>query len=142
LCKLDSGKSHGNWTGTDGGIGTYFFGGAERMLKQPPQLFVKRTRLASGLIGRFHLPENLRLTQDHRVQSAGDPAHVADQCTVGIAVQVRRKLVGIELPVGRQPINENLGIGRFGFAIQFGAITGGKDGGFRDITIAPKVTQG
>jgi len=47
----------------------------------------------AGLEGRAHLPEDLALAGDHRVEPAGDAEEVQRGCFVGQAVDDRAKLV-------------------------------------------------
>lgn len=88
-------------------------------------MFIECASLAGGLIRSFHLPKNLRLTENHGVQSACDAAHMANEGAVGIAVYMWYKFSGACVAVSCQPVDKNLRASGFCFAIQFGAVASG-----------------
>ena len=90
--------------------------------------------------GILDLTKNLRLTDDHRVQPARDAESVAYGGGLLMHVKIGGELFLADLMVASQPVDQ---CGRdFGCAVDFGAVTGGQDGGFADTFRGSKRCQG
>ena len=111
-------------------VRTYFLGDCERALEQPIQHQAKRARGFRGAHRLFHLAEDLRLTQHHRIQSRCDAKSVRHRLVVGQCVQVGRKCVGGKVMRGTKPPCYRLR--RTAVKVHLGAIAGGQDRRFLD----------
>jgi hypothetical protein len=69
-------------------VAAHFLGHCEGPLKQLVQVRAKGVRLLSHTRGIFHLPQDLRLAQDHGVQARGHPKRMAHRVCVGQRVQM------------------------------------------------------
>jgi len=79
---------HADRVGTDFGGRAHFLGDRERSLKQLRQCRAQCAGSIGRAYGVLELPQNLGLTQDHRVQPAGHPESVPRGVTVLQAVGV------------------------------------------------------
>ncbi len=107
------------------------------------QLRAERAVFFSSAHRILHLAENLRLADDHRIESAGHPKSVADGLRLVVRVDVGRQFFAADLVVMGQPVDDD--IGRFGRAVDLGAVAGGQDRhlAHRPVTrqIAQRMTQ-
>ena len=71
-------RCHRDDIGTNGGGGSHFLGNRKSALKKFAQQGTQGTRLISQSCRLFHLTEDLRLTQNHGIETAGNPKHVPD----------------------------------------------------------------
>ena len=85
-----------------------------------------RARLLGVAHRILYLPQDLRLTDHHRVQPAGNPKHVTNGITLWIGVKVGRDVVERDMMKARQPISRMLRL--LGSKIEFGTVAGGQDG--------------
>jgi hypothetical protein len=111
--------------GADLGFGAHPLGGGKRRLEQ---LVERRTRAARFLrhaIGVLQLTENLRLAQDHRIQSRGDVESVFDRALGLVDVQARGQIEIIAV-MPLEPLRQLRSAGG-SRPVHLGAIAGGKD---------------
>ena len=86
----------------------------EKMLQHRPG----GAGVLGGQIGLLDLPRDLRLSEDHRIQSGGDAQQVADRFAaaevVGVSIDLRRAdlaFVGEKAPDRGQALAQALGLG-------------------------------
>ena len=65
--------------GTDLGIGAYFFRYCKSLLEKAIECRPGRSCGMSDPVSVLHLTENLRFTDDHRIQTAGDGKYMIDR---------------------------------------------------------------
>ena len=87
--QADGGKCDGNRVLADGGIRPHRLGRAEGRLEQPAKQRADASGLPRHRVRRFHLAENLRLTQHQRVEARGDTHHVAYGLIVDMHISAR-----------------------------------------------------
>src|SRR6267154_283621 len=80
--QLDRDAANRGGTAADGGLGANFLHGLERLLKDPVQHWASEVRRPSRFIRGLHLAGNLRLTQHHRIEAAGDAKEMAHRFTL------------------------------------------------------------
>ncbi len=90
--------------------------------------------VARELLGFFHLPEDLRLAQHHRVEAAGDAERVPHGIHVRQHVRVAVQFVEVQLSFGGDELAQRLlrDIGLFDGAIKLGPVARGDDRGLAD----------
>jgi len=137
--QMDAGGGHRDDVGADGRRAAHFLGDRERALEKLVQLRAERAVFFGRTHGIFHLAENLRLADDHRIEAAGHAESVADGFRLVVGIDVGRQFVARNLMVMRQPIDHD--IGRFGGTVDFRPIAGGQDRHFADRPVARQVTQ-
>ncbi len=81
----------------------------------------------------FHLPEDLRLAQDHGVETAGDAKRMTHRLLVRQGVEVLVEAVVADAVMLADPLRQRLAglAGGVRLAVDLGAIAGGQDGRFR-----------
>ena len=113
--------------GADFGRGAYFLGDGKRALEQLRQRAAQCARRVGGAHRVFHLAQDLRLAQDHRVQPAGDAKGVARSMGVLQHIGVGTKFVGLDAAGVGQPGQCALQFRLVTGAINLGAVAGGDD---------------
>jgi hypothetical protein len=135
-------RSHADRMGADFGGGAHFLGHRERALKQLVQGGAQRAG-SVGLAHRvFHLAQDLRFAQHHRIQARGHAERMAGGVAPFEQIGVALQLVAADAAVRSQPVDRRLderaGVGRLAQVgdasgqrqIQLGAVAGGQDRGF------------
>ena len=120
--QLHGGGGHRNGIRADGGAAADFLGDGEGVLKQFVQIHAQRARRFGKAHGVFHLPQNLRFAQHHRIQPAGDTKGVSHRVSGRQGIQIRLQPRRFEMVMLRQPVSDRLRL--VGYAIDFGAIAG------------------
>ena len=138
------GSGHADRVGADIGGAAHLFGHGEGALEQLRQGAAQRARLIGNAHRIFELPQNLRLAQHHRVQTAGHSEGVARCLGIAQGVGVAAQRMGGDAAALRQPVQ-----GAFNFrlatgAVDLGSVAGGDDGGFGNLhqTLAQGVEVG
>ena len=72
-------RRDGDRARADLGVGTYFLGYGERVLEQSSEVAAQRIGLLGVAKRVLQLPENLRLAEHHRIESAGHTEYMADR---------------------------------------------------------------
>ena len=98
-------------------------------MEQAAERSPQRARFCRCMVSGFHLAENLRLTQDHRIQSARHPQDVAYRRLVRVTVEVGANAVGVQMVIAAQPRGELVKLVVLDAYVQFGAIAGRQDCG-------------
>ena len=94
---------------------------------------------ARGLIGIFHLAENLRLAEHHRIQSGGDAEQMPHRRVLCMRVQKFIQAALVQPMMVEQPALRD-GFGAcFDFHVQLGAVAGGNDQRFIHTGLAGQV---
>lgn len=71
------------------------------------------------------MAENLRLAQDHRIQSAGHAEHMSYRLAIFVAVKIRSEVGGFDLFGVGYPIYQRGLVVAVGLIVKFGAIASG-----------------
>ena len=126
-------------------LGPNLFGDREGALKELMQVGAQRLGFL-GAAGRvLHLSKNLRFTQHHRVQSAGDAKCMPNCALTWQGVQMFRQLAtGYPTVIGDPFLNGGPGLlRRFGRSVDFGPVAGREDGalGHQFWMLAAQVSQ-
>ena len=110
------------------------FGDRERALKQMIQHQAQPAGVARELLGFLHLSEDLRLSQHHRIESAGDAEGMPHGIHVRQHVRVSMQFVQIELPFGSNELVQRVlrDVGFLDGAVDLGAVAGRYDRGLAD----------
>ncbi len=122
------------------GLGPHPLADAERRVEQPVQDRADRAGVRGGGVRLLHLPENLRLANDERVEPGGDPEQVSRRVEVGALVDVRHQRRSIDaMELGDEP--DELGacaVALIAGGIQLGAVAGRQDDGLaRSAALVP-----
>ena len=93
------GQAHGSGghrddIGADGGARTHVLGDGKSVLKQFVERAAEGATFTGEAHGIFHLPEDLRLAEHHRIETAGD----TEGMTHGIASAMHIK-EGLDFPI-------------------------------------------
>ena len=91
--------------------------------------------------GLFHLSENLRFAQDHRIESGGHAKGMLDRRLVRMAIQVGMNIGAVEMVIVAEPVDDKILVRRLQTAIKFGAIAGGDDRGLIGAAVAGDFMQ-
>ena len=83
LRQAHTGGRHGHRMRANFRVAAHFLGHCEGALKQLVQVRAQGVGLLSYARGIFHLPQDLRLAQDHGVQARGHPKRMAHRVCVG-----------------------------------------------------------
>ena len=140
--ETDGGERHGHRTGAYGGVGADFFGSGEGVLEQFAQGLAQRSGFGGGLIGCFHLPEDLRFAQNHGVESGGDPEHVADAVGVVVGVEEGEEVFAANALLFGYPVEQGGVLACVAAEVEFGAVAGGEDRGLFNAGNPPQVFEG
>lgn len=108
LGKADRRERHGNGTVADGGVGPDLLGGGKGMLKKFSKGLSDGAGFGRGLVSRFHLPENLRFAENHRIEPGSDAKHVAYRGRIGMGVEIALKIFSIDPLFVSDPIDQRL----------------------------------
>ncbi len=84
-------------------------GGGHRSVPERVQDRPERGRGRGILVGRLHLAQDLRLTEDHRVEAGRDPEDVADRVLPLEPIEVRQDLGGGAAVVLRNESGDGIG---------------------------------
>ncbi len=106
LRQLDRRVRHGDGVLADARVRADFLRHAHRLLEELLQDAVEAVLLFARLEGRLHLPGDLRLADDHRVESRGHPEQVLDHIGVAKDVEVLLQLRARRAAALRQPIDD------------------------------------
>ena len=115
---------------TDGRVGAHPLGDREHPWEKPHKLRPHGARLLGYRIGGLELAKDLRFTQHHGIQAAGDLDHVlqgvlTEELVAAVANHFRIEVVVVGQPL-QGVLHGHLGVGLLGKK-QLGAITGGKN---------------
>ena len=108
------------------GAGAHLLGHGKRALEQLVQRRAHGAGVACGAHGVFHLPQDLRLAQHHRVQPAGDAKGVACGLVALQRVGMAAQQTGRNAAVVRQPVQRAIHVVAVADAVDFGAVAGGE----------------
>ena len=97
-------RRHADGVGADFGGAAHLFGHRKGTLEELVERGTQCAGVRGGAHGVFHLPQNLRLAQDHGIEAAGDPESVARGMLVLVAVAVFPQRVGFHAPGFSQPV--------------------------------------
>ena len=120
-------RCHADGEVADFGVAAHVFGNGEGALKELVQGGAQGAHFRGQTNCILHLSQNLRLTQHHRVQAAGDPKRVPSgfmvlqHVTVGL-----KRLIGHTSGLG-EPLKRSLEGGFVGGTINFSAVTSGQN---------------
>ena len=124
------GRRHADAVRADFGGAADLFGDGKRALEHLVQGRAQRADFARGAHGVFHLPQDLRLAQNHRVQATGHAKRMPCRLLIHQCVNVLVQAVGADAAGLSQPGH---GVGHeyfVGGAVNFGAVAGRENGGF------------
>jgi hypothetical protein len=100
----------------------------------------QRPRSFRAAHGLLELPEDLRLAEHHRIETARDAECVLTACASGKAIQVRFEVLGAHAVIVREPRN---GIARLiGAAVDLRAVARRDDRSFLDALLRDEIAQG
>ena len=92
---------------TDTGLAANSSCHSQRLIHNRVQSAVQRAHAASGGVGLFHLAENLRLADDHRLNARSDAEKVPDHFLLPIPVEVVLVLIRVvAMVVGEEIAND------------------------------------
>ena len=114
--------SHRHDIAADGGRGSHILGHRKGMLEQLVQSHTERTRLPGNTHSILHLAKNLRFTEYHRIQPAGNAKSVAHRFTIGMVIEIRLQFVVRQMAVLRKPLSGRQW--RICLTVDLSAITG------------------
>ena len=132
LGEFNGGVADRDSTGSDGSLSADTFADAEGLGKKTVE---DRARAASGprlLIGRFHLPQDLRLADYHGIETGCDTEKVLDCCQSVVAITGLLKSIHADAVVAREKFKEMesgcLGAAaRVWHCVNFDSVAGGED---------------
>lgn len=136
------GIGHGYRVATDVGVGADPLGGDQGVLGQALEFRTDGARAARHLPGVLDLAEDLRLTQYQGVEAGSHPHGVADGGIVMMQVARCLQASQVQAVVVAHPAQQLAVIASAGIAVEFGAITGGKNGHFGQPEVVMQVPQG
>ena len=99
---------HRNNICANGRGATHLLGHGKCPLKQLVQLRTQRADFFGSAHRLLHLPQNLRLTNDHRVEATSHPERMPDRLGLVMHIQKGGKLVVSHLMIGTEPIDHAL----------------------------------
>ena len=116
---------HRHRAGADFGVGPDLLGDGKRVLEQPAELFADRAALLCLAIGVLELAQDLRLTEHHRVEPAGDPKDVPDRVVL-LHRENRLRKRRVEVSFVVQPVVEPALAAVVAHYVKLGTVTGGQ----------------
>ena len=124
------GSGHADAVGANFSAAAHLLGDSERTLEHLVQGGTQSPRLAGHAHRVFQLTQDLRLAQDHRIETTGHAKRMACGFIAQHAVSVAFEGIGADAPGLGQPRH---GLGKRHLlrgTVNFGAVAGGEDGGF------------
>ena len=123
-------------------VAAYVLGHLERMLEQAVQHFADTACFPGRLVCLFQLAQDLRLSHDHRVQSAGYAQHVFDRAGVRMGVNITVEFVFPATVIAGKPVDGPFPVSGVQGAINLGAVAGGQDGSLVNAVFACQLVEG
>ena len=133
------GSGHRHRVGADLGAGAHLLGHRKGALEQLVQQQAEGAGLLGGLHRLFHLAEDLRFAQHHRIEPGRDAERVLCGFFARQRIQVGRQFAPLDVVEIGQPLRDGIGAGRV--AIQFGAVAGRQDGDFGGVLALRQIMQ-
>jgi hypothetical protein len=106
---MHAGGSHRHDVGPNRGRAAHLLGDRKRSLEELVQLRTQRPVFFSRPHRIFHLAKNLRLTDDHRIKTAGHTEGMANRFRLIMRIDIWRDFMTLDLMVMRQPVDHDLG---------------------------------
>ena len=139
LCDPDRGSRHGNRVRADVRARPDLLGHRERALEQLVQHGAEGAGHLGGAHGVLHLAENLGLTDDHRIETAGHPKGVTYSLLPWQRVDMRRQRVMPDAVVTSEPTQHLRRV--LSCTKHLGTIAGGDDRRLFDVLAPHEIKQ-
>ena len=119
-------------------------GHRERLREELVEHRTDRLELAGVPVGVLHLPEDLRLPEDHRIEAAGDAEQVTNRLFAEVVVEVARQLGDRHAVVGGEELLYVLHalVSLAGKDAHLDPVAGGEDDPFGDAGALPEPPEG
>jgi hypothetical protein len=139
LGEPDRGGGHRNRCAADVGMRAHVLGDGKRALEQAVEHQPQRSRRRGSLHRLLHLAQDLRLTQDHRIESARDAERVRNGPFLRQRVDVLRQRRPGHAMERLEPLHDRLGLGAM--EVNLGPIAGRQNRRLLDLRLPEEIAQ-